>query len=840
MRKHRVFLIALAAILNLSGCDFIFEGIITDPPAPGVNSAPVADAGADQNVSPELLVQLDGSNSTDVDSDALTYRWLMNSKPVNSSAILSDINNVSPTFTADTAGAYVLDLIVNDGSLDSAIDTVIITAGGLPTIVAPDWTFTDGFESTADHTFWLGDGESVEYGVEDPTEPQNKVMKMIYTPDLLPSNDAWSEYDFRLGIDAVQIEMSWKQYIPASYHHIEKNHKVFALWSGEYGKIKANISVSSEAWGNDTEGGALPSVYTGVDGNNYGHNMNSVKTKIWADGEGQWTNMHVFLELAENNNGYGRMDIYRDGQLLTSTHSSTLNKSYSSAPDGIHLIPYSNRGNFIDQGTLLGWANGDEGVNGGFTTETVFLIDDFSIKARASHGDITNINTAPVADAGVDQNVPVGTVVLLNGHKSTDAELDPLTYLWRIDSAPDNSTAELSDEGLMNPTFEVDSAGEYILTLTVNDGRIDSQESSITVIASATNSAPVANAGVNRTAVIGFTVTLNANQSTDADQDTLTYLWSLTSVPPNSSAKLSSTTATDPSFEVDVVGDYVFQLIADDNKAKSAAVTVKITGVEASTGLTDVSRLYTITRDFNGTPGVKTSLEANGFNGAGGRSFYSSEQAYSGNTSGKMTVLTTDSESQQGSGGWGRWGGVINTPEKLYKGDEIFMRWRMYYPDGFNNYTEGAGGRVKFIRIRSNHSDDSNAGYIDLYWDNITSGSTFKFIKEKVDRWMNVGDAETYPHLYNQWITYNVHYILSDDAEEGRVRVWQNNDLLIDEAASTLKFYDDYISNPYLFTYWNGEVPQDQSCYVDDFKVTSDRLQTGIHNDSGLNWIGLD
>ncbi len=201
-------------------------------------------------------------------------------------------------------------------------------------------------------------------------------------------------------------------------------------------------------------------------------------------------------------------------------------------------------------------------------------------------------------------------------------------------------------------------------------------------------------------------------------------------------------------------------------------------------------------------------------------------------------MLTTDSESQGGSGGWGRWGGVVNVPNKLYKGDELFIRLRMYYPSGFNHYTLGAGNRVKFFRIRSMHADDSNSGFIDVYWDNKTSGTTLKYIKEGVHKWHNVSDSTDYPHLFDQWITFNVHYILNDDPAEGRVRIWQNNDLLIDKAVATLEEAEDYAKNLYLFTYWNGEVPQDQSCYVDDIKLTSDSTDTEIHSDSGLRWIG--
>ena len=255
---------------------------------------------------------------------------------------------------------------------------------------------------------------------------------------------------------------------------------------------------------------------------------------------------------------------------------------------------------------------------------------------------------------------------------------------------------------------------------------------------------------------------------------------------------------------------------------------------------TDEARRFTINRTFEGTPGEQTQSESDGFDGTAGRSFYSNEQAYSGTTSGKMTIKTTDSESQGGSGGFGRWGGIVNFPNKLYKGDELFLRFRMYYPSGFNHYTSGGGDHIKFFRIRSMHADNSNAGYIDVYWDNKTSSTTLKFIKEGVNKWYNVSNSTDYPHLFDQWITYNVHYILDNDPTKGRVRIWQNNDLLIDQSLSTLLNPEDWAKDFYLFTYWNGEVPQNQSCYVDDIKLTSDSRETVSESISGLQWIGIE
>ncbi|MFO7689810.1 MAG: PKD domain-containing protein [Cryobacterium sp.] len=92
------------------------------------NSAPIADAGPAQQVVVGDTVTLDGSASSDADGDALTYAWSLTTQPTGSAATLANPTTASPTFSADVAGVYVASLVVNDGTLDSAPDTVSVTA----------------------------------------------------------------------------------------------------------------------------------------------------------------------------------------------------------------------------------------------------------------------------------------------------------------------------------------------------------------------------------------------------------------------------------------------------------------------------------------------------------------------------------------------------------------------------------------------------------------------------------------------------------------------------------------------------------------------------------------
>ncbi|MGH8175350.1 MAG: PKD domain-containing protein, partial [Steroidobacter sp.] len=91
------------------------------------NTNPVANAGADQMVFTGQLVQLDGSASSDVDGDALQFTWALTTAPSGSTASLSDVHDVQPTFVPDAPGLYRIALTVNDGRGGIVSDSVDVT-----------------------------------------------------------------------------------------------------------------------------------------------------------------------------------------------------------------------------------------------------------------------------------------------------------------------------------------------------------------------------------------------------------------------------------------------------------------------------------------------------------------------------------------------------------------------------------------------------------------------------------------------------------------------------------------------------------------------------------------
>jgi len=89
-----------------------------------VNEAPVAKVGDDQMVAGNVLVTLDGSNSTDPENDELTYHWT-----APEGITLSDVNSAQPTFTSPILNQnkdFTFTLVVNDGEFDSEEVTTTI------------------------------------------------------------------------------------------------------------------------------------------------------------------------------------------------------------------------------------------------------------------------------------------------------------------------------------------------------------------------------------------------------------------------------------------------------------------------------------------------------------------------------------------------------------------------------------------------------------------------------------------------------------------------------------------------------------------------------------------
>ena len=224
-------------------------------------------------------------------------------------------------------------------------------------------------------------------------------------------------------------------------------------------------------------------------------------------------------------------------------------------------------------------------VNGAYVFSLV--VSDAKLTSAASlvTVSVSELNAPPVANAGPDQNVVLGSVVTLDGRDSTDANFgDQLTFSWSL-SKPDGTSQSLTG---VKPTFTASLTGVYTASLMVSDGALSSAIDTSRVQVSQANVPPVAVISALSSVSMGSVVQLSGLSSTDANTDPLTFKWALLSKPlltagatANSAAVLSNASIHNPVFTADVAGVYVLSLVVSDGKENSDPQTWVVT---ATTG----------------------------------------------------------------------------------------------------------------------------------------------------------------------------------------------------------------------------------------------------------------
>jgi len=149
-------------------------------------------------------------------------------------------------------------------------------------------------------------------------------------------------------------------------------------------------------------------------------------------------------------------------------------------------------------------------------TITLVVTDDKGA-TDSTNVNLTVTNLPPVADAGINQTVTVGSPVTLSANNSSDNDGTIDSYLWE--------SSGFNDVTLKTFTTTSLSEGTHNFKLTVRDNDGDTHSDNVTIIVtSAPNTAPTVDAGSNQTIEEGDILTQDAN-ATDSDGSIISYIW---------------------------------------------------------------------------------------------------------------------------------------------------------------------------------------------------------------------------------------------------------------------------------------------------------------------------
>ena len=424
------------------GAILIFELTVTDPGGldatdrvrisiTSENQSPTADAGADQTVGEGATVTLNGNGSADPDGDTLSYQWVQTDAS-GYNVGLSDAGSAKPSFTApdvDTDGASLI------------------------------------FKLTVTDTGGLSDTASVVIAVSDADTPSGSVFATAVIdygadPASVPGDGIFMNWDDTNGFFHNSV---------AAYPDAGAN----LDW------LLGTVDETSAAgWGGDANGGYLivyfDTAFTAdgtdaadiiVHGFGYAYNTpfssekGAITVSVSGDGE-NWT-------VVSDYEGYANGDVW------------AANPDFYESPPGVAATIMR-----IDL---------DDDVSGAYDGSVAY------VKFRLGDGTDGNgraffinaveggeMNVAPVADAGMGQDVKPGAEVTLDGTGSEDIDDGICTYLWTQIETGDGTTVTLDDATGPTATFIApDAPGEsLVFQLTVTDfaGQSDTDTVTVTII----------------------------------------------------------------------------------------------------------------------------------------------------------------------------------------------------------------------------------------------------------------------------------------------------------------------------------------------------------------------
>ena len=213
---------------------------------------------------------------------------------------------------------------------------------------------------------------------------------------------------------------------------------------------------------------------------------------------------------------------------------------------------------------------------------------------------------------------------------------------------------------------------------------------------------------------------------------------------------------------------------------------------------------WTISSNFeSGTVGA-LAQGTSGFDYAASRTTFASGVANSGSKSAKMAW-------QAGDEGFSSCTGQFNFPSAVTNGGQVWARGYFYFasPWSWQSRT-GTYSMIKVFRILSN-----SGGMDSILSDSdgaVVLGNEPAQVQTVLNASMDV----------NKWQCLEIY--IKASATSGIFRIWKNG-ILVGESIGpiTLASSSNYFNGIYVMSQWNNAPAQNQTEYLDDFVVTTDK-----------------
>ena len=479
-----------------------------------VDDAPVCDAGDAQSVAEGATVTLDGTGSSDVESDTITYAWTVSA---GTTQTVSNANTAAPSFTASNQIAgytTTLQLVCTANGQNGAADTVVITVSAdndAPTASAgSDQTPAEGATVTLDASGSSDpEGTSLTYTW---SQTSGTTMSLSSTSVAQPTFDAPQALTSYTLVFQVSVTDGVNSAVTDSVTiTVSADNDAPTASAGSDQTVAEGATVTLDATGSsDPEGTSLTYTWSQTAGTSMTLSSTSVAQPTFTAPQASSNYVLVFQVSVTDGVNSAVTDsvtitVTADNDAPTASAGSdqtvaegatvTLDATGSSDPEGGSVsytwsqtagTTMSLSSTSVAQPTFTAL----QALANYQVTFQVSVSDSNSASTDTVTITVTADNDAPTASAGSDQTPAEGATVTLDASGSSDPEGTSLTYTW---SQTSGTTMSLSSTSVAQPTFTAPEAiANYALVfqVSVTDGVNSAVTDSVTITVSADNDAP--------------------------------------------------------------------------------------------------------------------------------------------------------------------------------------------------------------------------------------------------------------------------------------------------------------------------------------------------------------